>query len=167
MAVATASTEHNETCTPAQEVPVMAEISYAEAIYPCLGEREDEFDVVVYVLSIPVTPPDVNSGDTFVVVSRARGWWVVQRDHTGTGILDSDTSKQGWVPAGCLLETRIPIATAVAEASHANGSSSESTSPVSNTNTPILPFRIISTSTLGYALMLYEARCRRIKPIRG
>ncbi|KAH9012124.1 hypothetical protein EDB85DRAFT_1900535 [Lactarius pseudohatsudake] len=61
-----------------------------------------------------------------------------------------------WV-SGFLLETRIPIATAVAEASHANGSSSESTSPVSNTNTPILPFHIISTSTLGYALMLYEA----------
>ncbi|KAH9041315.1 hypothetical protein EDB85DRAFT_2139985 [Lactarius pseudohatsudake] len=112
MAVATASTEHNETCTPAQEVPVMAEISCAEAIYPCIGEQEDEFDVVVYVLSIPINPPDVNSGDTFVVVSRARGWWVVQRDHTGMDILDSDTGKQGWVPAGCLLETRIPIAKA-------------------------------------------------------
>ncbi|KAH9070679.1 hypothetical protein EDB83DRAFT_356013 [Lactarius deliciosus] len=57
------------------------------------GEQEDEFDVVVYVLSIPINSADVNSGDMFVVISRARGWCVVQRDHTGTSILDSDTNK--------------------------------------------------------------------------
>ncbi|KAH8987772.1 hypothetical protein EDB86DRAFT_2808626 [Lactarius hatsudake] len=116
----------------------MAGLSYAEQLYPYIREQEDEFDVVV--------------GDT----SRARGWWVVQRDHTGTGILDSDTSRQGWVPAGCLLEVRIPIATAVAEASHANGSSSESISPVSNTKSLILHFHITSRSTLGYVLTDYK-----------
>ncbi|KAF8269839.1 hypothetical protein EI94DRAFT_1724431 [Lactarius quietus] len=146
-AVATASSEHNEIGTPAREVPVTAEISYAVAIYPYMAEQEDEFDVVV--------------GDTFVIISRARGWWVVQRDPTGTGIVDSDTSKQGWVPAGCLLETRIPVATAVAEASHATGSTFEPLeppSPVSNTKTPILPLHIVSTSFPGYALMDYKKK---------
>ncbi|KAI0305899.1 hypothetical protein B0F90DRAFT_1808478 [Multifurca ochricompacta] len=143
-AIATASTDHNEIGTPAREVPVTAEISYAVAIYPYMAEQEDEFDVVV--------------GDTFVIISRARGWWVVQRDPTGTGVVDSDTSKQGWVPAGCLLETRVPVATAVAEASHASGSSSEPSSPVSNTKTPILPLHIVSTSFPGYALMDYKKK---------
>jgi hypothetical protein len=85
----------------------------------------------------------------------------VQRDPTGTGVVDSDTSKQGWVPAGCLLETRIPVATAVAEASHATGSNSdppEPPSPVSNTKTPILPLHIVSTSFPGYALMDYKKK---------
>jgi len=141
---ASATSEHNETGTPAREVPVTAEISYAVAIYPYMAEQEDEFDVVV--------------GDTFVIISRARGWWVVQRDPTGTGIVDSDTTKQGWVPAGCLLETRIPVATAVAEASHASGSNSEPPSPVSNTKTPILPLHIVSTSFPGYALMDYKKK---------
>ena len=100
----------------------------------------------------------MNSGDTFVIISRARGWWVVQRDPEGTGVVDSDTSKQGWVPAGCLLETRIPVATAVAEASHASGPNSEPQSPVPNTKTPILPLHIVSTSFPGYALMDYKKK---------
>jgi len=82
----------------------------------------------------------------------------VQRDPQGTGIVDSDTTKQGWVPAGCLLETRIPIATAVAEANHASGSSSEPPSPVPITKTPILPLHIVSTSFPGYALMDYKKK---------
>jgi len=82
----------------------------------------------------------------------------VQRDPAGTGVVDSDTSKQGWVPAGCLLETRIPVATAVAEASHASGSNSEPPSPVPNTKTPILPLHIVSTSFPGYALMDYKKK---------
>ena len=53
-AIATASTEHNEIGTPAREVPVTAEISYAVAIYPYMAEQEDEFDVVVYALAISV-----------------------------------------------------------------------------------------------------------------
>ena len=86
----------------------------------------------------------------------------MQRDPTGTGIVDSDTSKQGWVPAGCLLETRIPVATAVAEASHAMGSNSEPpeppSPPIPNTKTPILPLHIVSTSFPGYALMDYKKK---------
>lgn len=46
---ASASSDHNEIGTPAREVPVTAEISYAVAIYPYMAEQEDEFDVVVYV----------------------------------------------------------------------------------------------------------------------
>jgi hypothetical protein len=48
-ATATAASDQNETGTPAREVPVTAEISYAVAIYPYMAEQEDEFDVVVYV----------------------------------------------------------------------------------------------------------------------
>ncbi|KAF9563946.1 hypothetical protein CPC08DRAFT_685900 [Agrocybe pediades] len=119
-------------------------VSYAVAIYPYMAEQDDEFDVVV--------------GDTFVILSRARGWWVVQRDPTGSGIVETDIVKQGWVPAGCLLETNVPVASAIAEATAAkNGSSTGSPgSPVSKT--PILPLSIISTSFPGIALMDYQKK---------
>ncbi|KAF7309572.1 hypothetical protein MIND_00328200 [Mycena indigotica] len=123
-------------------------VSYAVAIYPYMAEQEDEFDVVV--------------GDTFIILSRARGWWVVQRDPTGSGVVDTDVAKQGWVPAGCLLETNVPVASAIAEATAAaktNGSSSASPpdSPIV-AKTPILPLSIISTSFPGIALMDYKKK---------
>jgi protein STE50 len=97
------------------------------------------------------------SGDTFVILSRARGWWVVQRDPTGAGVVDPDMTKQGWVPAGCLLETNVPVASAIAEANAAKASSGHSaTSPVHKT--PILPLSIISTSFPGIALMDYQKK---------
>ncbi len=40
-------------------------------------------------------------------------------DPTGSGIVDTDIVKQGWVPAGCLLETNVPVASAIAEATAA------------------------------------------------
>lgn len=114
------------------------------------------------------------SGDTFVILSRARGWWVVQRDPTGSGVLETDTSKQGWVPAGCLLETNVPVASAIADAKAASASSpfpnafqnSSASSPSSPTppaspfmaRTPILPLSIISTSFPGVALMDYKKK---------
>lgn len=92
--------------------------TFAIAIYPYVCERDDEFDVSV--------------GDTFVVLSKAKGWWVVQRDAGASGagdvlLLHSDNSadgsdgavdsaapmaeiKSGWVPAGCLIETSQPLA---------------------------------------------------------
>ena len=97
------------------------------------------------------------SGDTFIILSRARGRWVVQRDPSGTGVLDTDTSKQGWLPAGCLLETNVPVASAIAEANAAralNGGSP--TIPASKT--PILPLTILSTSFHGVALMDYRKK---------
>ncbi|KIJ62011.1 hypothetical protein HYDPIDRAFT_30831 [Hydnomerulius pinastri MD-312] len=125
--------------------PPMAGVSYAVAIYPYMAEQEDEFDVVV--------------GDTFVILSRARGWWVVQRDPTGSGVVDTDTSKQGWVPAGCLLETNVPVASAIAEATAAAKASGSSDSPSNpESKTPILPLSIISTSFPGIALMDYKKK---------
>jgi protein STE50 len=88
-------------------------------------------------------------GDTFIILSRAKGWWVVQRDPNGTGIVDADIVKQGWVPAGCLLETKVPVASAIAEAAAKGGAGSK---------TPILPLSIISTSFPGIALMDYRKK---------
>lgn len=91
--------------------------TFAIAIYPYSCEREDEFDV--------------NVGDTFVVLSKAKGWWIVQRDSNATGLGDiaagsspRDGSaddgrlggaeiRSGWVPAGCLIETSRPLAAVV------------------------------------------------------
>ena len=81
----------------------------------------------------------------------------MQRDPQGTAIVDSDTTKQRWVPAGCLLETRIPVATAIAEAMRVPGPNSEP-SPVPVTKNPILPLQIVSTSLPGYALMDYRKK---------
>jgi len=99
-------------------------------------------------------------GDTFVILSRARGWWVVQRDPTGSGIVDTDIVKQGWVPAGCLLETNVPVASAIAEATAAKNGSASGSPPgtPSISKTPILPLSIISTSFPGIALMDYKKK---------
>ena len=84
---------------------------------------------------------------------------MVQRDPTGSGIVDTDIVKQGWVPAGCLLETNVPVASAIAEATAAkNGSSSDSSPDTLISKTPILPLSIISTSFPGIALMDYSKK---------
>ncbi|EIW79224.1 hypothetical protein CONPUDRAFT_127146 [Coniophora puteana RWD-64-598 SS2] len=142
------SNNHASTSSSREMPPRMDGVSYAVAIYPYMAEQDDEFDVVV--------------GDTFVILSRARGWWVVQRDPTGSGAVDPDTSNQGWVPAGCLLETNVPVASAIAEAKASlggattppAGESSDGTKSV----TPILPLSIISTSYPGIALMDYQKK---------
>lgn len=68
--------------------------------------------------------------------------------------MDTDIVKQGWVPAGCLLETNVPVASAIAEATAAKGTivSGEAS------KTPILPLSIISTSFPGVALMDYRKK---------
>ncbi|EJD07639.1 uncharacterized protein FOMMEDRAFT_101010 [Fomitiporia mediterranea MF3/22] len=136
--------DNAEALASANRQETISGISYAVAIYPYMAEQEDEFDVVV--------------GDTFIILSRARGWWVVQRDPSGNGILDTDTSKQGWVPAGCLLETNVPVASAIAEANavRASANGSPPSSPASKT--PILPLSILSTSFPGIALMDYRKK---------
>ncbi|KZT27806.1 hypothetical protein NEOLEDRAFT_1239967 [Neolentinus lepideus HHB14362 ss-1] len=137
--------EPNGIISTRENMVASAGMSYAVAIYPYMAEQEDEFDVVV--------------GDTFIILSRARGWWVVQRDPAGTGAVEPDMTKQGWVPAGCLLETNIPVASAVAEANALRGPMSDSSpsSPQSK-KTPILPLSIVSTSFPGIALMDYEGK---------
>lgn len=87
-----------------------------------------------------------HSGNAFVIISRARGWWIVQREPLTSGILDSGTSQQGWVPAGCLLETSV----SVAAGSNQSGSSTF--------KTPILPLHIVSTNFPGIALIDYQSK---------
>jgi bZIP factor len=115
--------------------------SYAVAIYPYTAEREDEFDVSV--------------NDTFIISQRAKGWWVVQKDPTGTGHADSDGGRQGWVPAGCLLETNLPVTLAIQEANASRPSDHYSRDP---DRMPILPTSIVSTSYPGIALMDYRRK---------
>lgn len=165
--------------------------SYAISIYPYVSEREDEFDVGV--------------GDTFVVLSKAKGWWVVQRDRKANGNGDVDLVKikkedldsgsneekgveklyrreitSGWVPAGCLLETKIPLdkveppntstskdgeevkqGMSTSDSSTtvtAESLSEESTDSNSISNISIPPNIITSTSTPGIMLMDYSSQ---------
>ncbi|KAK9898161.1 hypothetical protein P389DRAFT_29921 [Cystobasidium minutum MCA 4210] len=103
-------------------------LGYALAIYPYMADRDDEFDV--------------NVGDTFVILNKTKGWWVVHRDTTATKA--SDIVRSGWVPQGCLLETSVPP-------------SRISSTPLSSA-TPINPLSIVSVSTPGLALMDYTAQ---------
>ena len=84
---------------------------------------------------------------------------MVQRDPAGTGQVEQDPSKQGWVPAGCLLETKIPVAAAIAEATATSrGTPAASPSATPPETTPILPLSILSTSFPGIALMDYKKK---------
>ncbi|GAA6062907.1 hypothetical protein JCM10212_004356 [Sporobolomyces blumeae] len=142
---------------------------YCIAIYPYLAEREDEFDVAV--------------GDTFIILSKTKGWWVVHRDSPPPSLSSSTNSnpdtppqarKSAWVPAGCLLETSVPPLgllassnSASATTSGANELSSSGSSrhqpqnPHAESNAasvPILPSYVVSVSTPGVALMDYSPR---------
>jgi protein STE50 len=154
--------------------------TYAIAIYPYVSEREDEFDVAV--------------GDTFIVKSKAKGWWVVQRDARAKGhpivegvVRNIDGTprnggeiKSGWVPAGCLLETRQPLSSIVTlpqgeggdpiAAQVLNSPTSPKTPQAGSrmedgqakelasfmASVPIPPSLITSTSTPGILLMDYN-----------
>ncbi|KAL8292477.1 hypothetical protein RQP46_001089 [Phenoliferia psychrophenolica] len=110
---------------------------YCISIYPYLAEREDEFDV--------------NVGDTFVIISKTKGWWVVHRDLGPNSTQDLTTRKSAWVPAGCLLETSVPPLSLPGAASPGAGSS-----PYNASNVAIEPTFIVSVSTPGLALMDYN-----------
>ncbi|GAA5943117.1 Ste50p [Sporobolomyces koalae] len=127
---------------------------YCIAIYPYLAEREDEFDVAV--------------GDTFIILSKTKGWWVVHRDvPPPASSLSSSTSsnpdqppqarKSAWVPAGCLLETSVPPLSLV-QAWNAPASTSEGSATSNAASIPILPSYVVSVSTPGIALMDYSPR---------
>ena len=81
----------------------------------------------------------------------------MQRDPEGRGLVETDPSKQGWVPAGCLLETKVPVSVAIEEAANATRSNA-SNSPEQISRTPILPLSILSTSFPGVALMEYRKK---------
>lgn len=36
----------------------------------------------------------------FIIINKAKGWWVVQKDPEGGGNVVTDSLKSGWVPAG-------------------------------------------------------------------
>ncbi|SCV67793.1 BQ2448_5404 [Microbotryum intermedium] len=117
-----------------REVP-----GYCIAIYPYLAEREDEFDVSV--------------GDTFIIISKTKGWWVVYRDlgPSSSSSLDSPVPrKSAWVPAGCLLETTVPPLS-LADPSILSSSASSLSSTAANV--PIEPQYVVSVSTPNIALM--------------
>lgn len=67
-------------------------------------------------------------------------------------------SKQGWVPAGCLLETNVPVAVAIEAANAARSTTTGSPPPSPTMKTPILPLSILSTSFPGVALMDYNKK---------
>ncbi|KAK4684078.1 protein STE50, partial [Tremellales sp. Uapishka_1] len=111
-------------------------VTYAISIYPYIADRQDEFDVAV--------------GATFVVLSKAKGWWIVQKDPDGMGNIVPDQTKSGWVPAGCLLELSSPI-------SAVSPTTPEMTSLIPGRQ-PLPPAAIMSSSYPGIVLMDYEAK---------
>ncbi|KAG9221849.1 hypothetical protein CCMSSC00406_0005674 [Pleurotus cornucopiae] len=122
-------------------------LSYAVAVYPYSAEQGDELNVAV--------------GDTFVVSSRDSGWLVVQRDPTGSGTTaDSELSVKGRIPKGCVLETNMPVASAIAEATAPDPNRpqiSASNGPASpRIAAPILSRSILTTSAQGIASMDYQ-----------
>ncbi|GAA5909784.1 hypothetical protein JCM6882_002672 [Rhodosporidiobolus microsporus] len=98
---------------------------YCIAIYPYLAEREDEFDVAV--------------GDTFVILSKTKGWWVVHRDQSLSSSTSSNPDhspaarRSAWVPAGCLLETSVPPLSLFSTSSSSSPGDSPSTALNSST----------------------------------
>ena len=81
----------------------------------------------------------------------------MQRDPAGSGLVEPDPTKQGWVPAGCLLETNVPVAAAIAEATTRSGVTGTPPSTPQGA-TPILPLSILSTSFPGIALTDYKKK---------
>ncbi|GAA6021119.1 hypothetical protein JCM10207_003375 [Rhodosporidiobolus poonsookiae] len=138
---------------------------YCIAIYPYLAEREDEFDVAV--------------GDTFVILSKTKGWWVVHRDTPPPSLSSSTSSnpdhspaarRSAWVPAGCLLETSVPPLSLLADSPNLSSSTGSSSTKKDRetagvpphegnaSNVPIHPSFIVSVSTPGICLMDYTPR---------
>ncbi|WVQ85621.1 hypothetical protein IAT38_007787 [Cryptococcus sp. DSM 104549] len=109
-------------------------VTYGVAIYPYCADREDEFDVAV--------------GSTYVIRSKSKGWYIVNKDPEAMGMPKS--YDQGWVPAGCLLELNQPMSIV---------------SPTTNGElaaypglSPLPPSAITSSSYAGFVLMDYEAK---------
>ncbi|KIR67533.1 protein kinase regulator [Cryptococcus bacillisporus CA1873] len=109
-------------------------VTYGVAIYPYCRDREDEFDVPV--------------GSTYVIRSKNKGWYIVNRDPDATGIPNNYT--QGWVPAGCLLELNQPM-------SIISPSPDGQIAPYPGL-APLPPSHIISSSYAGFVLMDYVSK---------
>ena len=94
-----------------------------------------------------------------MILSKAKGWYIVQRDPDGLGGITPDQSKSGWVPAGtcdqptllttgCLLELHTPIAVLSPNPSDAAYPGLAA----------IPPAAIVSSSYPGNVLMDWEAK---------
>ena len=90
----------------------------------------------------------VHRYDTFLVLSRAPGWWFVRRSTPDPHPLS------GWVPAGALLETSIPVPVPVR-----SPALKEPPHPAAApTTAPIAPRHILSTHFPASVLRAYRAR---------
>lgn len=114
-------------------------------------------------------------GTAFIILNKAKGWWVVQKDHGGSGDTLVDKSQSGWVPAGesfvfwahtlfapgasVSFDTRFLLLGCLLEVSHpigpSGGTNRSDVAPLART--PISPGSIISSSFQGVVLMDYEA----------
>lgn len=85
----------------------------------------------------------------------------MQRDFTGSGVLDEYSEYQGWVPTGCFLETRMPVAAALNEVkmeqTHSSGSTALSWLEQLS-SAPISPGCIKSSGTPGLVLLDYTKK---------
>ena len=115
-----------------------------------ISDRQDEFDVAVYVVHLfQGSKLTSHSGAAFVITSKTKGWYIVQKDSEGRGDIIYDQTRQGWVPAGCLLELSAPIC---------------AVTPAQDINTsypglsPLTPSAIVSSSYPGVVLMDYDCK---------
>ncbi|VDC00982.1 unnamed protein product [Peniophora sp. CBMAI 1063] len=131
-------------------------VGYCVAIYSYTAKQEGNLDV---------TP-----GDTFTILSRAKDRWLLRRDRLETDTIATDPPERGWAPEGCLLETRIPVARAIAHTASYT-SLSAGLAPSSSKKTmnleragnvdpwlPIHPQHIVSESFLEHVLMDYTQK---------
>lgn len=82
----------------------------------------------------------------------------MQQDFTGSGILDEYSEYKGWVPTGCFLETRTPVAAALNEVKMEQtfGSGSTALSWLDRLScAAIFPGSIKSSGTPGLVLLDY------------
>ncbi|CAH7666879.1 expressed protein [Phakopsora pachyrhizi] len=105
------------------------------SIYPYMSEVGEGFDVGV--------------GDTFLIIGKSKGWWVVIRDYGAASAKDREGTKsslkRGFIPSGCLIETTKSFA------------SNEGNGKVSYL-TMIEPEEIKSVSSSCLGLMDYKAK---------
>lgn len=136
--------------------------TYAVAIYPYESARDDEFDVQV--------------GDTFVVLSKTKGWWTLQRDSAADGrgdvwVLDAAHAHvelwSGWAPAGCLLETSRPLAEVATMPREPASALTEAHWRAEMLQAPLPPGTVVSVGSAGMLLYDYEAPDRSVRMYAG
>ena len=143
---------------PGAQLPSVQSVTYAVAVYPYESDRDDEYDVA--------------TGDTFLVLSKSKGWCTVRRDSVADGRGDvfmpivrpstDPTLSQGrvplaeiwtgWVPAGCLLELSRPLSECLHGASDL--SPAASIALITPTQGPISPTARLRTELVNMPIPL-------------